>query len=37
MPLARLLSVTAHVKPHERIAAVLAFACNFALLGAIAP
>ena len=33
MPLARLLSVMAHVKPHERKAAVLAFACNFVLLG----
>jgi len=33
MPLARLLSVVAHVKPHERKAAVLAFACNFVLLG----
>src|SRR3954463_7599425 len=33
MPLARLLSVMAQVMPHERKAAVLAFACNFALLG----
>jgi len=33
MPPARLLSVMAHVKPHERKAAVLAFACNFVLLG----
>lgn len=33
MPLARLLSVMAHLKPHEREAAVLAFACNFVLLG----
>src|SRR3954469_18790681 len=32
MPLARLLSVMGHVKPHERKAAVLAFACNFLLL-----
>src|SRR5258706_9666454 len=33
MPLARLLSVMTHVRPHERKAAVLAFACNFVLLG----
>jgi AAA family ATP:ADP antiporter len=33
MPLARVLSVTADVQPHERKAAVLAFACNFVLLG----
>jgi AAA family ATP:ADP antiporter len=33
MPLARVLSVMAHVNPHERKAAVLAFACNFVLLG----
>ena len=32
MPLARVLSVMGHVKPHERKAAVLAFACNFLLL-----
>ena len=32
-PLARLLSAMADVKPHERKAAVLAFACNFVLLG----
>jgi AAA family ATP:ADP antiporter len=32
MPLARLSSVMGHVKPHERKAAVLAFACNFLLL-----
>src|SRR5258707_7743229 len=33
MPLARALSVMDHVEPHERKAAVLAFACNFVLLG----
>jgi ATP:ADP antiporter, AAA family len=33
MPLTRLLSVMAPVEPHERKAAALAFACNFALLG----
>ncbi|HWY63448.1 MAG TPA: MFS transporter [Rhizomicrobium sp.] len=31
--LARLLGVTAQVAPHERKAAILAFFCNFALLG----
>ena len=33
MPLAHLLGVVAPVKPHEHKAAVLAFACNFVLLG----
>jgi AAA family ATP:ADP antiporter len=31
--LARLLGITAQVAPHERKAAILAFACNFVLLG----
>src|ERR1700733_4025903 len=31
--LARLLGITIHVAPHERKAAMLAFACNFMLLG----
>ena len=33
MDLARLLGITAQVEPHERKAAILAFACNFVLLG----
>jgi AAA family ATP:ADP antiporter len=33
MPPALLLNVMTHVMPHERKAAVLAFACNFVLLG----
>ena len=32
MPLARLMSVTDHMMPHERKAAILAFACHFLLL-----
>src|SRR5476649_2921013 len=33
LPMARLFGVMATMEPHERKAAILAFACNFVLLG----